>query len=78
MPKRKDSWIMFVVLVGLMVLGHACLKTLDAAAQYSPPQICYGQAKPICPLGTEAACVCSGEIGQHCQYICIAEAHDSR
>jgi hypothetical protein len=78
MQKTKPKWIMFFVLVGLFYLGHGCLMSLGADAQYSPPQICYGQQKPICPLGAQVACVCTGEIGQNCQYICIAEAHDQR
>lgn len=33
--------------------------------------ICYGQHVPICQLGQKPVCVCTGDIGQNCGYVCM-------
>lgn len=37
----------------------------------SQPNVCYGQLKPICDIGMQPVCLCSGDIGQDCKYICL-------
>lgn len=32
---------------------------------------CYGQFVPICGQGKKPVCVCNGDVGQSCSYVCM-------
>lgn len=65
----------FIVTVAALIafVLHALFIKLDSWARASaqPAPVCYGQYKPICSLGQKATCVCSGDIGQDCRYVCM-------
>lgn len=65
MPKtiRVIIAILFVAVLNLRI--GACTGSAKAEA------VCYGQHRPICGLGQKPVCVCSGDIGQNCSYVCM-------
>jgi len=60
---------LFLILLATMageaiMLGTGGIQTAQAGA-------CYGQLQPICGIGQKPVCVCNGNIGQNCSYVCL-------
>lgn len=61
------------IFVSLSMHAHyyECTPRVTKPVVVSSPNQCYGQQVPICGIGKKPTCICTGDIGQNCGYICM-------